>query len=128
MLDPVVDHIQEYKALIMIFNFLSISLRSNPYHHTQRQDYEHSEEVDEGKPAVLCSSVPKDLAERNGHTHELDRVEDEDAEHIEEQVNKGNVETVLDGLLARASQGCKDSCSSGAYVCPKEQGIHCLNL
>ena len=83
-----------------------ISLPSNTYHHGQRQDQKHAKEVDEGEPAVLCSGVAKDLAEGDGHAHELDWVEDEDANHIEEQVNKGNVETVLDGLLARASQGC----------------------
>ena len=90
------------------------------YHNRQRENQEHADEVECGEPAILCCGVAKDLAEGDWHTHELDWVEDEDANHIEEQMNKGNVEAGLDGLLARPSQGCQYSRSSGAYVRPKE--------
>lgn len=53
-----------------------------------RHQEEHQDKVHDGKPAVAGRDVAEEFAHGKREPHEGDRVEDEDAKHVEEQVHQ----------------------------------------
>lgn len=56
---------------------------------------EHEDEVRYGEPSVVGRRVAEDFAHGKRDPHEGNRVKDEDAEHVEEEVHERNLQSIL---------------------------------
>ena len=71
----------------------------------QGQQEEHADEVDDGEPAVLGRGVAQELGGRDGRAEEGQRVEDDDARDVEEEVAEGHLQRAGDGVSILSQRG-----------------------
>lgn len=71
--------------------------------HEGGKDEEHEEDVDDSEPSVIGRAVSEKFCHRNSRPEEWERVEDANADDVEEKMAEGHLQRVLE-FVARVGK------------------------